>query len=351
MNNRIVTLDYLRGIAASIVMSGHYYVWINTDQPIPSTLHKMITFSVSIFYILSGITLYSVYHKSFKFDLQSFSNFALKRLFRILPLLWVATTLTIILTSVSHSWAILLLNYSGLFGFILPGAAIARAAWSIGNEMVFYAFFPLFVYLAQRRNKLWLYLYSFLSLLPAVYFTILKMGPVVSLSDQRLNLYLNPLNQLFLFVGGIVIAQLFKRKQLPYPNVLLIVCVALFMLYPIHDPVDLFTGPHRFMLCGICFLICIVLYTGKIFPPGWIHRPLTLLGETSYSIYLLHPIVYLVLSNVKSFNPILLYFTCIIVTPISSYFVYSFIEKPGIKLGGKAISLVQKIRQKFLPSR
>lgn len=72
--------------------------------------------------------------------------------------------------------------------------------------------------------------------------------------------------------------------------------------------------------------------------PKFIHKPLSLLGEASYSVYLNHPIVYylLVRVNYDSYNLHILekLFVPILATlVVLSYFIYQYFEKYFMKLG------------------
>ena len=325
MARRIPTLDYLRGIAASIVMVGHYYGWL-ISSPSPLTLHKLVTFSVSIFYILSGITLYHVYSRNFEFNFEHIRAFAVKRMFRILPLLWIATFATIYLESVSIHWDVLAWNLSGFFGLSSKKAGIARLAWSIGNEMVFYLVFPIFLICALKRPKLFL-IAALSTLIPAVYYTFIKMQGA-TIESKNFKYYIYPLNHLFLFVGGIAIAHFAKNTKIPNPFYFILLLVALFVTYPLASRMEMFSSIHRFNLAGICALICVVLINAEFSAGQLIGKVLEKLGEISYSVYLLHPICFLVVSRNFNLDGVTTFALCVCATLLISYLVYQLIEKP-----------------------
>lgn len=64
-------------------------------------------------------------------------------------MLWLATLATLLLPGAKMNLSELILNLSGLFGFVAWDQYIAWT-WSIGNELVFYVFFPLFVLTTKR---------------------------------------------------------------------------------------------------------------------------------------------------------------------------------------------------------
>ena len=63
-NNRIYSLDYLRGIMALLIMLYHYFSWHYSGFDSSDFMGRIGVYSVSMFYILSGLTLYVVYKKS-----------------------------------------------------------------------------------------------------------------------------------------------------------------------------------------------------------------------------------------------------------------------------------------------
>lgn len=90
----------------------------------------------------------------------------------------------------------------------------------------------------------------------------------------------------------------------------------------------------RLIFSFSCFIICLSIYKITKNLPQIIHQPLSSLGEMSYSVYLIHPIIW------KIFN--LFYNSEIkiekiaymmIITLIISYFVYTYFEKVFMILG------------------
>ncbi len=99
-SRRIESLDYLRGIMALSVMLFHYYSWAFGSLDASSLLSKLGIYAVSIFYILSGLSLSIVYvnRSANKFNCY---EFLLKRIFRILPLFIVVVSAYIALNLLS----------------------------------------------------------------------------------------------------------------------------------------------------------------------------------------------------------------------------------------------------------
>ncbi len=339
---RLYNLDYLRGLAAFGIMIYHYYMAAYGTPGSATFLGRVGIYAVSIFYVLSGLTLYLVYNTSITSSKNGILVFAKKRFFRIFPLLWLATICTIIISRNTPGVLRLVLNLTGLFGFLDWDADLANGAWSIGNELVFYVFFPVFIIL-MNRSRAALAILSFVIAGIYLYFAFSILDPNRSLANQWRN-YVNPLNQLFLFLGGFLTGAFFKKINIPATTnfIILLSGLCLFVFYPASgDQITIVTGPCRIVFTASCFLVCLGFYKTTIKFPNLINKPLTLLGEASYSVYLLHMLVYYVLNYLFNLSashfftfPILFKLTVsAIATLILSYLVYEKFEKYFMKLG------------------
>src|SRR4029079_15851609 len=123
--------------------------------------------------------------------------------------LWLVTLFTMLVRWSLPTAGMLFLNVTGLFGLFKWDAYIATGAWSIGNELVFYLFFPVLVFSA-KRSKPFFYLFCLTALLLFIWFAYFKISSESSLVKEWRN-YINPLNQSFLFVGGFLIGYFFKN--------------------------------------------------------------------------------------------------------------------------------------------
>lgn len=338
--NRLYTLDYLRGIAAFMIMIYHYLFWAYGSFSSENFMGRVGVYGVSIFYVLSGLTLYYVYYTKMLFTKNDIFSFFKKRIFRIFPLLWLATIISIILSKKVPDFLDVFLNLSGLFGFVKWGTYFSTGVWSIGNELVFYVFFPFFVFFTKSHRFLMLLLCVIIILL-YVYFAFYRLDPNIKLSEQW-KLYINPLNQVFLFLGGFLIGHfLHKIKMSNYVSTpLLISGILLFVFIPAKgDTINIITGMNRIYFTLSCFLICIGFYKTSFVVPDIVHKPLIFLGDVSYSVYLLHSIIFTIIGFVTTYMSKYLgcdpnYFRMIsslILTLIVSHFVSKYFEKYFIK--------------------
>jgi peptidoglycan/LPS O-acetylase OafA/YrhL len=340
------SLDYLRGLAAVGVMAYHLYLFTYGECNASDFLAKVKIYAVAIFYVLSGLTLCIAHAKSYELNKQNLAIFYLKRFFRIFPLLWLATLFTYLLRSVPNMYSLkyLVVNIAILPGALRPDGFITDGAWSIGNELFFYACFP-FIYFFSRTNKRWFFITLVIITLPFLYFTFRKLDPSVNLGYQWTN-YVNPLNQFFYFAAGMLIASLPKPgswlvKQAPWLMVLLFLGT---VYYPAHgEPIVLVTGFTRMILSVFIIMICFLFYVSDFsFLPLLIKRVLKYLGDASYSVYLSHPLVYIIVKQLsdKYFQlpAYMIIMTTVVFTLLISNLIYVYFEKYFIRLGKKIIT-------------
>lgn len=341
---RLHNLDYLRGLAAFSIMIFHYAGFIYKMKFSPDDfMQKIGIYGVSIFYVLSGLTLFHVYSGSMKPDREGLVNFFLKRGVRIMPLLWVVSFSYILL----WGWPglkVLFVNLTGLtslLALIGPGYFYGTGLWSIGNELIFYLFFPLFMFLLHKQTWL-LALLSVLLFVIYCFFAFYLMTRYENVFDAW-NTYVNPLNQVFLFLSGFL-AGIFLKDYKASNSImllLLMLSVTIFVFYPVQgrDAIALMTGGTRMLYTALSVLICVTAYKITYQLPALIDKPLRILGEISYSLYLLHPVVWFTLKfgskNYYTLPVPVISVVSVVGTLVLSYLSYIYFEKYFIQVGRK----------------
>lgn len=339
---RIHSLDYLRGVMAFLIMIYHYVIWVSDLQGAATFLGRIGVYGVAVFYILSGLTLYLVYKDNISLSCSSISSFYIRRFFRIYPLLWISMLLTILLGKTSYSFLHLVLSFTGLFGFLAPTNYIGLVTWSIGNELVFYSFFPLLVLLIKRRPMLF-FILAIASAAVSLYFAFFKYNVWLSL-HQQWSTYVNPLGHVVLFVAGVMIGYLVanhdcKTRPFLQKSFLFLGVIGLFFYPASGDLIMIVQGWNRIVFLIFSCMICYGMYYLGQQPPKLMHQVLANIGQTSYSIYLIHPVIFTILIKfnqeifyIKIRYVFLLY---IAVTLLVSNGLYFFLEKPMIAIGKK----------------
>lgn len=269
-------------------------------------------------------------------------TFYKKRFFRIFPLLWLVTFVAILFSHKMPDLTDLVLNLTGLFGFLRWDVYFSTGVWSIGNELVFYTLFPLFLYAASRK-MLWPWLLLLVAAIVHTYFAWILVDSHTALSDQWKS-YVNPLNQVFFFIAGCMIGYLTKHRPISqWVSILFLAAGALLLaFYPAYgNTATLVTGANRWVFTLACVAMCAGFYKIDIRLPKVVHHALTLLGESSYSVYLLHPLVFIAFGFVFKQSEhmgwdipnAMKFWAPFLVTLVASYVVYTYFERYFMKLG------------------
>ena len=340
--NRIESLDWLRGLMAIAIMFYHLTSWHITPLDSSSVLGRLGIYGVSVFFILSGLSMAVVY-SNFIVDSKTAISFFIRRIFRIWPLLWICIALSTIPSLIKGSeisTTLILINMTTLFGFFSPESYINTGAWSLGNEMVYYAFTP-FILRCYEKRKIQGNLIFSLSLAIALLFAFVFLDPNKNMGDQW-KIYINPFNSLFLYISGIAIYYNLKDVKIN-PEVVAILffsSILAFILYPATgDQIAIITGGNRmaFSLASIVLVTAFYKLSDCHFIPKTIRQPLNALGIATYGIYILHPIVNNYINHAFDFigvqSHLLKITLVIIITPIIAIISYNVFEMKMMQLG------------------
>lgn len=336
---RIESLDWLRGLLALSIMVYHLISWEIDRQDASSFLGRMGIYGVSMFFILSGLSMGVVY-SNYIVNFRKTANFLIRRTFRILPLMWVAVSFSIIKSLVFgkpiEGWVVFL-NLTALFGFFSPAEYLNTGAWSIGNEMVFYAATPLIIFLYNRNIHYGNFLTIF-SIFVAFIFSHIIINPEMSINSQH-SLYVNPFNNFFLYCCGLAIYYNLSRIEISQIGLFLLFffSISVFFIYPATgDKINIISGNNRFVFSIASIFLVVFFYKTHLCLPPTINQSLIKLGTITYGVYLLHPIVHevnmLFLRKMDFAIEWKILFTMLF-TLIASLLVYRFIEEPFIRLG------------------
>ena len=342
---RLSGLDYLRGICALGIMFFHFDLWNFGADPSDSIFTRIGIYGVSIFYVLSGLTLYHVYHNKLRSNWDSVWDFYLKRIFRIFPLLWLSIIFTLIIQRQLPDPGVLIANLTGFFAFHDWEKTITYGSWSVGNELTFYLLFPPLILFLRRWNSLFFAL-LIISFALLAYFAFGVIDPRIEFYVQW-HSYTNPLNQFFLFIAGVGLGALLKNSEMSsmQGKMILLFSLLIFIWYPTTgERVELATGINRLVFIIASIGICVGTYKSDFKLPSMVNKSLLMLGHASYSIYLLHPLVYRVVS--KAFSVVheqffeehiwVVMVTAGASTVVFSYFIYQNFERFFTSLGRKS---------------
>ncbi len=335
--NRLHQLDYLRGLSAVGIMFYHLLSWSSGDFESENMMGRIGIYGVDLFFVVSGLTLFHVYFPKMQPTRSELITYCKKRIARIFPLLWLGTIAGVLLSMKVPDLTALFLNLTGLFSVFRWNIYFVTGAWSIGNELVFYVCFPVFV-LLSKHFKSWLFFAFLLAVTLFLAFAFYLITPAETLSDQW-KIYIHPLNSLLFFLGGFLLGLGFENLKISNGTAILSLLSGLliFIFYPVTgDLVNIISGANRLLFSLATFLIVFGFYKAELHLPHILHKSLGLLGQMSYSVYLLHPLVY---DGVRTFagtalinwNNTLRLGLLVVISLVLSYFVYRYFERYFIK--------------------
>ncbi|QIW16212.1 hypothetical protein A4G20_07650 [Pasteurellaceae bacterium RH1A] len=164
--------------------------------------------------------------------------------------------------------------------------------------------------------------------------------------------YINPLNQLFLFASGVMLGCIVKNRteqnrteqnrteQNRIANILIyIFLISVFIFHPVSGSItELVTGMTRLVYTAMSILFVYVFLRYDLFLPDFLKKGLKLLGEISYGVYLIHPVVFNFVKKIAGLLsiPYPVYFgIAMLLTLLVSYVSYFYFEKYFIKVGNR----------------
>jgi peptidoglycan/LPS O-acetylase OafA/YrhL len=305
---RIEYLDWLRALAAGLVVIGHAR----------GSLMPGGAVGVSVFFVLSGYLIASILLRDGMMSLPNIAKFIARRLARIYPLYVVQISLVVIVFALFHRDRIgaVLDALPGLLTFThdVPewfGYGFG-VLWTLAVEFWFYVTFPFFLWVAIATGRL----------VPCI-----LLGIVISIAAKVFAVGGTTLYFYDQFLVGALCAVAIKRDLVPaflsWPKLLAVCVVAIVLIAEI--PFSATRDFHWF-----CQSFGTALVTGIAVLAGRAQRPtvtmpfLAFLGRISYSTYLVHAVVLDVLFAIWHISPI----PVIIITFFMASFTYYAIEMP-----------------------
>lgn len=337
---------------AIAIMLYHLVYWHISPLDSSHFLGRLGVYGVSVFFVLSGLSMAIVY-SNFFVDKRTVISFFIRRIFRIWPLLWICVamvTIPSLLKGGEISIIKIFLNLTTLFGFVAPGAYINTGAWSIGNEMFYYALTPILI-ASYRKNKKYGNALLYMAFFIALFFSFILLDSLKPLAEQW-KIYINPFNNLFFYATGVAIYYNFKevRTNMYASIIIFIISILIFMLYPVKgNQIAIITGFNRiiFSLASIMLVFSFYKFSHYSLICKAIKYPLNQIGIATYGVYLLHPIVN---SYMDSFFKIVRIQNSMLYIVFVSFFtiffailIYNIFENKIIKYGKLVTSNKNKI--------
>ncbi|MGE6595914.1 acyltransferase family protein [Bacillus proteolyticus] len=371
MTGRYKELDSLRGIAAIIVLLGHFLALfpILGKKVMYSTFGTYFSIlwqghsAVIIFFVLSGFVLSLPFYKGTEFN---YLKYLIKRVCRIyipyIMILFIAIGIKLGIHSKIGtipglvqwgSWNIEV-SFNRVIDHILflrefNSDAFIMVIWSLVHEMRISIVFPLIIFLLLRVN--WKVSIGIAMFLSVIGYLLMKNIPSEFNMPVSTNYFIT-LHYSSMFIIGALLAK--NREYLVSKIInskvkyILLPLGLLFFSYPRipfmllskligEIDYDLYLIIIDWYICFGAVLIILSALSSKLFSKLLLIKPVQFIGEISYSLYLVHPIVLLTTVHIfygKISVPLILLISFLF-TMVVSVLCYKFIEIPSIKIGRK----------------
>lgn len=364
--NRLRKLDFLRGIAIILVLLRHQYLF--------KYGYTMGWIGVDLFFVLSGFLVSGLLFKEYiQFGNINVKLFLIRRGFKIYPIYYLIYPLYLIPLSLKNQ-----IDFEGIFAdlfFIqnyVKGWGYAYvASWSLAVEEHFYILFSIILWLVIKfklfhskenlkgvgtmRFKMFFF-FSFVVCLVLRVYSNLYHPDLMAKNFVMTHLRIDSL------LAGVFIAYLyyFEEKKiksffLKYKKIFLFSIILLLGFTPFLDPdKSFFVRTFGLTLLYVAFsiVLCYFLFEEKIdsilnsFFSEKIVSLVAMIGVSSYSIYIIHTLVNIVVSycNVylfdKQLNQIFIFFLSTIASCLGGILMTNYLE-----------SYFLNLREQYFPSR
>jgi peptidoglycan/LPS O-acetylase OafA/YrhL len=352
-------IDSLRGIAVLAILLTHCQLYGRNLYSLPfKSLLDHGTLGVQLFFIISAFTLCLSFDKRYRQEKHPLLNFYLRRLFRIVPLFYLAIiyySLNFTAPSILNLGTIIstLTFTNGFSPYTIN--ALVPGGWTIVVEMGFYLLFPfLFTKIKTLKISLWLSFFSALAY-QFLYYLLYQHPLMGSLNLWQNYLYYFLPSQLSIFLIGFVLFRFSKIKFASLkPTLSDRFLGQLFILIIIIQLSFQTILPYHFIF-SILFGIGIYLlsiYPTKIF----VNKITAFIGKISFSLYITHFAVLKLMGDYhlvdfisqNYLNFAIRFFLLLIISTIISSLTYCIIEKPFINLGQIIISHLESRSLPFM---
>jgi peptidoglycan/LPS O-acetylase OafA/YrhL len=346
LSSRYECVDGLRGFLAISVFIGHSSLWFqylqNKGWAIESNFYSQLgSTSVAFFFMISSFLFISklLNAKEKEFNWRSFF---ISRFFRLVPMYYFSLSMIVLIVMIISDWKL----KTGIFEFVhemflwgtfavIRDATInnfaltylinAGVVWSLPFEWLFYFSLPVISILILRRR-------------PPTFYLIIGLLFIIGY------FYVNSfrVHHILSFLGGALAAYIVRykpfeiKKYRHFLSALILVCLILIIQ---------FKNANNILCKSLITIVFILIASGNTLFGILKSSTLKLLGEISYSTYLIHGIVLFVVlyfgfgfekaKNLTSSEFWILIFSITPILVILSFLGYKFIEKPFMEMSKK----------------
>ncbi|HDC4533314.1 acyltransferase [Enterobacter asburiae] len=365
MNSKILSIHYLRGIAALLVVFFHFSIYLDNyyvQKDLGWILFGGGAFGVDLFFMISGFVIVLSTKNS-----NSKSIFLVRRFFRVYPpfiFIFAIGSLTVYnsnsLLDLVRASLLIHKDYSlpsPSFGFNILGTA-----WTLTYELYFYL---TFVIAMGINHKYRVVLSSLFLITPILVLQLLYTGSLSFSGDASPNIpQTNPLYGLLRFVSspilvefiiGMVFYEIFTKVKIKITEgttqLILALSCGLFLTFYFGNFNNEF-GMHGFGIWSIILLFGVLTYDKQIGIKE--NKLFNLLGDISFSLYISH---YIFVNAIAVYSPnffasmsgISKFFFMTTLTGTAAIVMHNVIEKPSIKIGKRIEMFLKQKKNDIAP--
>lgn len=323
-------IQALRFVAAILVVVTHATLYTSERLDSSLSIWHFGEVGVDIFFVISGFVM-MVSTQSLVGQRDGWKYFSMRRIIRIVPMYWIATTIKLLTliavpTAVLHAvlnpqkafLSYLFLPSRNVDGVVQPLLAVG---WTLTFEMFFYVTLGLALFLGASRP---IFAGSVLVICAAGW--VFRGDPWLPAA-----VYLDPIVLYFLIgmiIGKWTVDSSTRKCAMGLGGVLMVWAV----LRAVNPPENLVIGLRDVARPAIVTLLVLALVALDPFLNGRIPRPITFMGDASYSLYLFHPIVAPIVPTALSFLglklvPLSLVLS-VVAAVIAAALIYKYVESP-----------------------
>jgi peptidoglycan/LPS O-acetylase OafA/YrhL len=343
-------IQLVRALATLAVAATHYAIdfhkIVGPSSKIP-TLISSTYVAFDFFFIISGFVL--VYASSSLFGTRGGPwTFYLRRLIRIIPIYWLATTLYVVmafaLPNLDKTFSLqtivtsyLFIPYPRLDGTMQP---VVGQGWTLNYEMYFYVLFAVAIF-APRRTAV--------AIASALLIVSVVVGWIAPL-PTAFEYWCQPIILEFIF--GMTLGLLFlEGRRIPAWAGWLMVAAGLAILFFGPSRSEGYTLLRAIQTGGSAALVVGGLTLGDLIKPSPVARQISLIGDASFSLYLFHSfpnrgVLYAAvwLGFDPNRAPWLLLALALVLATAMSVVMYKYIEVPAIRSLRKRLGCESNVR-------
>lgn len=337
----------MRGIAALLVVLFHYRFMLN-NRYAQDDLGGIFSYGgvgVDLFFMISGF----IISFSTKSDLSK-RNFIIKRFFRIFPIYWLALAiLFIIVPSISFDAnmlkSIFLVQWDYNSNGPFFGYSTLVTAWTLSFEVVFYFIFAISMWISHKYRS---YICSILIMISVFSMQLFYNGAFsysgytsAQADISAIKILSSPM--LFEFIAGMMVYEFMRMNLKVYENkhfkYFINIAFWISLAYAIACYLSGYNRGHGLQGYGFHagFLFFFWLLNEKINTLRD-NKPLRLLGDWSYSIYIVHFSILMVIPYIDDYFLIFKtsygaskFVFLLLITMIMSKVLFDYVEKGVMK--------------------